>query len=190
MRAEWQRAFVRLCLDAWSRARFADTGQIDDIDLTDHERATLAAIPAAALERFAESLIAKRWREVSRVLPMTLRVSPGIGQRYRRWLARAPAPAMDTVLDPGPAEALRALPHLHRALAEDEGEAAYAADLLAFEVLACCSRQDGRPRLLRSRYAVHEIATELQRSLVPMDPELAPTRFRFERAGVRWWRAS
>lgn len=91
------------------------------------------------------------------------------------------------MLDPGLEEAQRALPRLRRELAQDPGEAAYAAELLVFEVLARCSRRDGRPRFLRARHAVHEIAAALQRGVVPMDPDPAPTRFRFERAGVRWW---
>lgn len=182
-----QQALVRLCLDARVRARFLATGEIDGIALTAAERAELAALPQGALDRFAGSLMAKRWGEVSRVVPLTLRVSPRLGQRYQLWLATSPSPARDTVLEPGCAEALRALPDLRDALARDPGEAAYAPDLLVFEVLARCSRCDRQPRHARARYAVHEIADALARGVIPMDPEPAPTRFRFEAAGVRWW---
>lgn len=188
MGAERQRAFVHLCLDARVRAELAGTGRLTGFALTHDERAMLAAIPRAALDRYADSLVAKRWSEVSRAVPLTLRVSPGLGRRYRRWLATSPSPAVDSVLDPGLEEASRALPQLHRELARDPGEAVYAADLLVFEVLARCSRRDGRPRMARARHAVHEIAAALQRGVVPMDPDPAPTRLRFERAGVRWWR--
>jgi hypothetical protein len=185
--AEQQEALVRLCLDARARARFLATGEIDGIESAAAERAALAAISPAALDRFARSLVAKRWGEVSRVVPLTLRISPRLGQRYRQWLAKSPSPAQDTVLDPGCAEALRALPHLCDALAADVGEASYAPDLLVFEVLARCSRGDRQPRFARARFAVHELADALARGVVPMDPDPAPTRFRFEAAGVRWW---
>jgi hypothetical protein len=182
-----QQALVRLCLDARMRARFLATGELDGIELTAAERSELASIPRAALERFAGSLVAKRWGEVSRVVPLTLRVSPRLGHRYQLWLATSPSPARDSVLDPGCAEALRALPALCDALAGDAGEAAYAPDLLMFEVLARCSRCDRQPRNGRARYAVHEIADALARAVIPMDPEPVPTRFRFEAGGVRWW---
>jgi len=187
MPAELQRALVRLCLDARARARFLATGEIEGIELAAAKRAELATIPPAALERFAESLVAKRWREVSQVVPLTLRISPRLGQRYRQWLATSPSAAHDSVLDPGCTEALQALPHLRDALAVDPGEAVYAPDLLEFEVLARCSRCDRQPRVARARFAVHEIVASLTSGVVPMDPVPTRTRFRFEAGGVRWW---
>lgn len=75
---------------------------------------------------------------------------------------------------------------MHAQLSADEGEASYAADLFGFEVLRAASRGDGTPRSLTSRYALLAIAEEVQRGLLPIDPEVQPTEFRFERSQLRW----
>lgn len=145
------------------------------------------APPAAPrdLERYAASLVAKRRGELERVVPLTRRVVPDVGVRYARWLAAHPAPPRDDVLGPGEAEALRALPALARELETDESLVAYAADLFRFEVLRACSRRDGEPRALVTRFALSVLLPELERGVLPTEaPELAEThRFAFEHRG-------
>src|SRR5260221_1126177 len=172
MLSAFQETLALLATDARFRARFAERGEpaLDPFELDDEERSALAAIPREALDRYAHSLIAKRWGELSRTVPLTLRVAPRIERIYRRWVAEHPASAVDTVLAPGPAEGLRALPALAAHLSSGQ-DATYAADLLVYEVLACCSRSDGARRSLASRFALHEIATDVRRGLLPVDVE-------------------
>jgi hypothetical protein len=98
------------------------------------------------LARYARGLRAKRWREVARALPLSVRAVDGLEARYVQWLTAHPAPACDGVLPPGLAEALRALPNIAGALAADPGQAPWAGELYAFEVLRGCSRVDGARR--------------------------------------------
>lgn len=183
----FQDAFVALAADARLRRRFAADrdAALADFALSARERAALVALPVDELERYARALVAKRWGEVARALPLTLRVAPSVGDHCRRWLADHPAPARDSVLPPGVAEAMRALGALRARLGDDR-EASYAADLLAFETLRAAARADGEPRTMRSRFAIHALADQVARKLLPIDPELAPTEVRFERDGVRW----
>lgn len=188
MLSAFQDAFVALAADAKLRRAFAadPAAALEPFALEPRERAALVAIPGQLLDRYAASLIAKRWGEVARVVPLTLRISPKLGARYRAWLAGDPARALDTVLSPGVAEALRALAALRRALADDPGEAVYSPDLLAFEVLRRAATGDGAARFLTSRYRIHEIAADIERGVIPMDPDLRTTEVRFDRGGIRW----
>src|SRR5438445_625149 len=190
MRA-FQEALVRLAADAGLRARFSSnaTDALAGFALEPREREALLAISARDLERYARSLLFKRWSDVAHVFPLSTKISPSLGKRYRAWLAKDPAIASDTVLSPGAAEALRALPALRRALAEDRGEAIYAPEVLAYEALSHASRIDREPRFLTSRFAVHELVAELRRGVIPIDPEPSPTELRFDGDGVRWRKA-
>jgi hypothetical protein len=184
-----QDALAALATDARVRERFArdPASTLSALgDLAPRERAALLALPPVAIDRYARSLVAKRWHEVARVMPLTLRIAPNVEARYRAWVAVNPARAIDTVLSPGAAEAFRALVPLRAALLDDDGAATYAADLLAFEVLGACARGDGEVRTLRSRFAVHAIARDLRRGLIPIDPTPVTTDYRFDRAGVKW----
>lgn len=187
MLARFQDLFVRLCADAALRARFrADPAAVlDEADLGERERRALLGIPGDALERYARSLVEKRAREVAKVLPLTRRVAPSVLARYRAFLEQSPAEVADPALDPGAAEALRALSHLCRALRDDEGEAPYAPALLAFEVLRAASRADGQVRTLRCRYRADLLARDVEEGQLPVDPEPAPCLFRFSRAGMK-----
>jgi hypothetical protein len=140
---------------------------------------------APALDRYARSLIAKRWQEVAAVVPLTLRIAPGLESFYCAWVATRPPIAADTILPPGAAEGLRALGPLREKLSSDR-QAEYAADLLAFEVLGACSRTDGVERWLSSRWPLGELAAHIRAFLFPVDPEERPVHFRFDRTGVRW----
>ena len=182
MLAGFQDAFVALAADADLRHRFRTDAKaaLADFELTPREHAALVAIPLPALERYARSLVAKRWSEVSRVTPLTLRVAPGLGATYRAWAAITPARAIDTLLSPGVAEALRAHDAIRAALAHP-AEASYAADLWSFEVLRAASRGDGEIRTFASRFAIQAIAAEVERGLLPIDPDLQPTTVRFVR---------
>jgi hypothetical protein len=179
----FQDAFVALAADA--RLRRDREAALAGSALDDRERAALRAVPDDQLERYAQSLVAKRWGELARVLPLTLRVAPGLAERYRAWALEHPATAHDTVLAPGVAEALRA--PLSRLL--DERDPPYAPDLATFEALRAASRGDGEARSLRSRFAIHAIAEDIARGLLPIDPDPEPTELRFERDRVRWRRA-
>ncbi len=186
MLAAFQDLLGLLATDAGTRARFADDreGFLRAFPSDEGDRRLLRAIALHDLARFADGLIAKRWQEVRRVVPLSLVVAPRLAVAYRTWLAEHPAPAQDTVLPPGPAEALRALPTLagatlHPALA------AYAPDLLSFEVLSACSLIDGAGRRLRAGFAVHDIVADLRRGVLPMDPPPVPHEYRFERGGAQ-----
>jgi hypothetical protein len=178
-------AIVALAADRALRRRFADAGVSALGDLDARSRRVLAELPIDALERYARSLVSKRWSDVARVVPLTCRIAPSIERRYREWLADHPAPPAAPSVAPAVVEALRALPILRAALARDEGEATYAPDLLSFEVLSACAREDGAPRILRTRFALHEIVADLRRGIVPIDPDDAPHEIRLERGGHR-----
>jgi hypothetical protein len=188
MLAAFQQAFVALCADARLRQAFArDAGAVlAAYDLSPPEHAALAALSPAELERFARSLVAKRWAELARVVPLTLRVSPQLPQRHRAWALEHPARPLDHVLSPGVAEGLRALAPLAACLAADQREARYASELLAFEVLRAAAHADGLARELSCSFAILEIAAEVKRGLLPVDPDPRPTRLRFERERIRW----
>ncbi|MEO8183184.1 MAG: hypothetical protein ABI895_30500 [Deltaproteobacteria bacterium] len=188
MLAAFQEALVSLAADAGMRRRFATDPEaaLQPFVLGVAERAALCAIPVERLERFARALVSKRWGDLARVVPLTLRVSPSLPRRYRAWALEQPATAVHGVLCPGAAEGLRALSALHASLANDEREARYAADLFAFEVLGAASRGDGEPRGLNSRFALVAIADDVRRGLLPVDPEARATELRFERARVYW----
>jgi hypothetical protein len=179
-------AFVALATDAALRRRFAadPDAALARFALGPAERAALCGIEPTALDRYARSLVAKRWGEVARVVPLALRVAPSLPDRYHTWALGHPAPVAETVLSPGIAEALRALPALHAELAPDEREAPYAADLYAFEVLRAASRGDGIVRTLTTRFELHAIADDLGRGLVPVDPDQVRTIYRFDRERV------
>lgn len=188
MLAAFQEAFVALAADAAARRSFARdaAAYLARFELDEDERAALCAIPREQLESFARSLVAKRWSELVRVVPLSLRVAPSLRERHRAWALEHPARVRDGVLSPGAAEGLRAFAPLSEQLAADEAEAAYAADLLTFEALRAASSEDGLPRSLLSRFALGEIADRVARGLLPIDPELAPTELRFERERVSW----
>lgn len=181
-----QEALASLVTDRALRRRYATEPEaaLRMFELSDRERAALCAIPLAALERYAESLEQKRWTEVARVIPRTQKIAPSVARHYRRWLGANPALATDTVLSPGAFEALRALSAVCAELS-NEGEADYAADLFAYEVLAAASRGDGKIRALRSRFALHEIVSALDQDTIPIDPDQTPYDYRFERSQIR-----
>ena len=188
MLAAFQEALVSLAADARLRRRFAANPRaaLLPFALAAPERAALCAIPVERLERFARALVSKRWGELARLLPLTLRVSPGLARRYRAWALECPVLARDGLFSPGAAEGLRALPALHASLVNDPREACYAADLFAFEVLGAASRGDGERRGLKSRFALAAIAEDVRRGLLPVDPEPRATELGFERDRVRW----
>jgi len=161
---------------------------LERFELEPHELAALRAIPREELERYARSLVEKRWGELQRVVALTARVAPSLGDRYRAWARVHPARVREDVLSPGAAEAVRALPAMRAALT-DEAEAAYAGELFEFETLRAASRCDGVPRRLRARFAIHAIADDVARGLIPVDPERAPTEYVFGRERVHWRRA-
>lgn len=188
MLEHFQNALMRLLLDRAFRQQFtlAPTAALASFALSPEERATLCALTPPALEACAQALLHKRWSQVQPVMPMTCRVCPSLRERYWHWLATHPAPVTETRLTPGAAEALRALPALHAVLVADQAEAVYAADLLAFEILQRCTRQDGQPRWLRSRFAVHLLVQEVTSGLLPFDPDPRSFHYRFNQRGTQW----
>jgi hypothetical protein len=42
---------------------------------------------------------------------------------------------------------------------------------------------------MRSQFAIHAIADDVARGLLPVDPDCAPTEVRFERERIRWRRS-
>src|SRR5262249_40496196 len=120
----------------------------------------LAALAPAEGRRDAGGLCAKRWGEGRGGGPLLGSGVPGVGGRDKRWVRAHPAQARDTVLAPGAAEALRALPDLAAEIEDDPGEPAWAAELLAFEVLSAGAAESASRRN-ETRFAIHEIAAEL-----------------------------
>lgn len=159
------------------------TAQAQGLD--PQEVALLRALPWAALERYARALMRKRWREVHRAIPLSLRVCPVLEALYLEFLGAHPSPPNHGPLPPGLHEALRALEPLAAAVKSDPAQCEYAPDLLRFEVYCRCSARDAKPRQLRSRYALHHLTRDLQRGFVPMDPPKAPTRYWIGR-DLRW----
>ncbi|MBM3224128.1 MAG: hypothetical protein FJZ47_10030 [Candidatus Tectomicrobia bacterium] len=188
MLATWQNVLIRLVLDRSFRQQFSadPTQTLAPFALTPAGQQALLAIPYQDVERFAVSLMQKRWEQVQQVIPLSRRVCPSLQSRYCTWLGTHPAQVSHTVLDPGTAEAWRALPFLYAAVQADTAEAPYAADLLAFEVLRACARQDGQPRVLRSTFALHLLAQEIARGLLPTEPEHLPSVYRFDQRGIQW----
>jgi len=185
--AALQDVLVAVATDRAARRRFARDREavLAGYELGERELAALRALPLAAIERYAASLELKRWGELARVVPRTLRIAPSLPAIYRRWLGEHPAPAEDGVLSPGAREGLRALGELRAALADDR-HADYAADLVTYEVLGAATREDGVARGFTARFAVHDLARSIDRGLVPIDPEPAPHDYRFARARVAW----
>jgi hypothetical protein len=183
----FQNALVALACDASLRAQF-EAGNTTALGsaLDDRGRAALRALPLVAIERFAQSLIEKRWSEVSRVIPLARQVCPSLPWRYQRWLSTHPARAEDDVLGPGEREALRALAPLRQELAEDPGEAAYAADVLAHEVFDASSRRDGIRRTLKTRHPLQSVLVDVACGLLPIDPQERRELVVYGRNGPRW----
>jgi hypothetical protein len=142
-------------------------------------------LDAAAVARYAQGLVEKSWGEVAACLPLSCQYIGSLGWRYQAWLTAHPPRSDDTVLSPGAAQALRALPALAAALADDPGEAPWGAELLVFETQQAASRDDGRPRTLTARYPLHTIIADLRAGLVPIDPPQRPHAYVFDGGGVR-----
>ena len=188
MLSDFQNAFVRVVADRRFRDRFLvnPTRALAAYALSATERQALCGVSGSALSRYADALLSKRVRELGKAVPFTRRVCPSLPERYRRWLAVNPAPRRVTVLPPGLAEALRGMEALREEMAHDAAEAGYAGDVFAFEVCANASRLDARERVTCSRYRLDVIFDTLRKGLLPMDPDVAPTRFVFGRDGVAW----
>ena len=183
----FEEALVALATDPARRARLRSEGEasLEGLSLDATERRALAAIPVDALKRYARSLVAKKWHDVSQTAPLTWRIVPDLARIYRSWAEGHPAVAEDSVLPPGSAEALRALSALRLELSAPR-HPDYAADLVAFEVLSACSRADKVERFLTSRWQLSDIAADIAKGLLPADPSEQPTLFRFDGNGVRW----
>jgi len=188
MLSNFQNAFVRIAADQRFRDRFLidPTRALAAYDLSARERLALCGISGSALSRYADALLSKRMRALAKAVPFTLRVCPSLPQRYRRWLAVNPAPRRVTVLPPGLAEALRSVEVLRAQIDRDAAEATYAGGVFAFEVFANASRLDARERETCSRHRLDVIFDTLRKGLLPMDPDVVPTRFIFGRDGVAW----
>lgn len=188
MLSDFQNAFVRIAADQRFRDRFlVDPARaLAAYDLSPKERQALCGVSRSALSRYADALLSKRVRALTKTVPFTLRVCPSLIQRYRRWLAVNPAPRRMTVLPPGLAEALRSVDALRAEIEHDQAEVGYAGDVFAFEVFTNASRLDARKRETCSRYRLDVIVDTLRQGLLPMDPDVAPTRFIFGRDGVAW----
>jgi hypothetical protein len=188
MIVEFQNVLTRILADRAYREQFLrnPANALESYSLTEREREALREIPAAQVERYAASLLGKRAGEFARAVPLTRKVCPEITLRYMRWLEFNPSQQANHLLDPGLAEALRALDALRNELLADEGEAPYCADLLAYEVLFRCSSQDGEIRRLRSRYRIDLLCADIRRGLLPMDPDPAHVLYQFEESGIRW----
>lgn len=176
-----QALLVRLVTDAELRARwYASPAQVcDSLAIEPGARALMVDLACSSLNHAASSLLGKRVDEFRSVTRLTTLLCPELPARYRAWLAARPSPPCDDALDPGERNALRALPDLARALAEDERVPPFAADVLCFETLAAASRRDGGARRLRTRFDLPGVIAELRRGLIPLDPARATIELEF-----------
>lgn len=176
----FQNAFVRIAVDRSLREAFlADPeDSLAPFELPERALRALADIPHDAFSRYAESLLTKRAREFRSAIPLSLSVAPSLVDRYRRWLAEHPAPKQMDVLPPGLREALRAAGPLARELREDPGEAAYAADVMALEVISAASRIDREQRILKARFRADLLLRSIRRGRLPVDPAPYECEFR------------
>ena len=186
-----QSAWIALATDGPLRARFVEDPAAA-LAAWRPGADPLTALDPIALERYAQSLIAKRAHELRRAIPMALRLAPDLIGWYRAWLWDHPAPPGDVILAPGVAEGIRALPHLRdrlQALIDVDGPVApYAPDVLAFELYRRASVEDGEIRTLRCRHRADEIIRAMRRGTPLFDPAAEAVRFRFTRGGVQWRR--
>ena len=183
-----QEALCQLVTDGELRRRLRERGPaaLAGWRLAGEECAALCAIPPEVLERYARSLLVKRAAELTRAIPLSVRVVPTLGERYARRLASSPACFEDSVLSPGLREALRLLAPLRAELDGDEGEAPWAGDLLALEVLRAASRADGEVRITRLSHELRPVVRDLERGLIPVEVARTPRLARCDREGVRW----
>ncbi len=189
MTRAFQRAYVALLTRAQLRADFLEDAQaLADFDLSERELAALGGIGAEALERFARSLVAKRWRALQGCVPLTLRICPSLPTLHRQWAEGSPDPGHEAQFSPGTHEGHRALEALRRALHTEELAPPYAADLFTFEVLQAGARRDGRPRTFAARYRVHEIAEAVRAGTPPIDPDVQALRYRISASKTEWKR--
>jgi len=188
VRDKMQNALVRLCTEADRLQRFeqAPDQALEDLDLDARERSALAQIPHEALERYARSLVDKRYAELERAVPLTAKISPRLRRHHRRILDRGALRAADTILSPGSFQALTLLTELREALTLDESAPDYAADLFTFETLRACSAEDGTPRQAKLRFAMHTLVADMKEGLLTVDPPLEPTRYRFSQKRIEW----
>jgi hypothetical protein len=184
--AQLQDALATIVTDAEVQQVYRRTPGEAVVAVADPEaRDTLGQLEVAEVLRYARGLRRKRWDEVAATVPLSVGVIAGLEARYDAWLGEHPPRAHDTVVPPGPTEALRALVPLSHELYNDPGEAPWAVELLVFEVLLACSRADGVSRGLKARYAIHQIAEELRGGLVPIDPPPDPHVYAFAGDGFR-----
>ena len=189
MLADFLNALTHVIARASVRRRFFEdpASVLAAFALSAEERRALVAIDRAALDRYATSLVEKRWHELARSVPLSLRVSErALRHAYVAWLAEHPSPPADTALDPGVFEGLRALAALRASLETKTHLCAFAGDLLAYELSRAASKQDGQERSLNASFAVHSIVADLERGVIPIDPAPQSTRYRFTEAGVQW----
>jgi len=186
--ADLEEALCALCTDAGLRRRLQKDGgpALAAFALTPDERAALLSIPAAALDRYAGSLLGKRSDELAAALPLSVKVVPSLPSRYRRLLARAPARFEESVLGPGLREGLRLLPVLRAELDADEGEAPWAGDLLAVEALRAASRADRQERFTHVRHDLRPVLVDLRRGLIPTEVAAARLAVLCDGAGARF----
>ncbi len=189
MQEDFQSAFAAIVCNRDTRQLFHDNPSeaLRAFELSPKEERVLGTIPNTQWDRYAHSLVQKKWRELATVIPCSHRLSPGLAQLCKRWIECNPSGNEDSVLAPGQRQALRALPHIHTALSR-ECESQYAPDLFAFEVLSSCSEVDNIPRFLRTHCEIHTIALQIRDNELSVDTPNAPTQYRFCAKGFQWKR--
>lgn len=183
MLADFQNILVHLATHKPSRNRFFQNRKtfLDAHNLTPREKDALLNLHQTHLERYAQSLLAKRRAEFLSQCPQTQKICPELGSLYTAWLSHNPAPLTDHLLSPGLIEGLRALSSLRKKLLLDEAQAPYASDVLALEILGQSSNTDGQPRQFKARYRADRILGALRRGTIPVDPDQDLCLFRLEK---------
>ncbi|MFN3202676.1 MAG: hypothetical protein ACE366_30065 [Bradymonadia bacterium] len=186
---QFQAAWVELATDGPLRRRFR-THPREALAPWMPGAAPLVELPFVDLERYAQSLVAKRALELSRAIPLTLKLAPDLVEVYRRWLDEHPAPPGDLIQSPGIAEGIRALAHLKdhlRAIIAVDGPVApYAPDVLVYELYVAASIEDGATRTFTCDHRADLLVTALRSGELPVDPQPVRTAFRCLGGRVQW----
>ncbi len=172
-----QGALARLSVDRALRERFfADPGAAGaELGLNDEECRTLAALPRAQIERFAQSLLEKRQSQIRRAIPMAARA---LGRRFaglcEQYTSESASRGSKADLD-DPAGFVNAMIRW-----PDRIEAPWAIELARYELAGCQAMRSGRVPIVRIfRFPVARLALAGETGPVALKRTLA-----------FWWRPS
>lgn len=151
---------------------------LGDLALDERTVAVLLGIDAAALERFAGSLLERRWQNVSRTVPATAAVWPELRDRCRLVSTAAEDDASGQGRrSPGLRALLQIRAPIEAELRRNEVTPPWLRDLFAFEIEHALAREEGLARELECDWPAHQIAERCVRG--ELAGEVARGSFRY-----------